>query len=91
MPNHVHLLVTVLEQDMLFTRVLKSLKGFLARQANVLLNRTGQPFWQAESYDHVVRNADEFNRIVSYILYNPVKAGLAREWDDYPYSYVADF
>ncbi len=90
MPNHVHLLVTILSQRVSFTRVLQSLKGFSARQANALLNRTGQPFWQAESYDHVVRNADEFNRIVSYILHNPVKAGLVSEWEEYPYSYVAN-
>ncbi len=90
MPNHVHLLVTVLSQTTSFTHVLKSLKGFSARQANKLLDRTGQPFWQAESYDHVVRGADEFNRIVLYILNNPVKAGLVSEWTDYPYSYVAD-
>jgi putative transposase len=40
-----------------------SLKGHTARQANRTLERTG-PFWEQESYDHAVRDAAEFERIV---------------------------
>jgi hypothetical protein len=46
-------------------RLLQSLKGSAARQANLILGRTGEPFWQAESYDHWVRtitNGVEFWR-----------------------------
>ncbi len=89
MPNHVHLLITALPRSNSFFTVMKSLKGYSARRANALLSRTGQPFWQPESYDHVVRNADEFNRITEYILNNPIKAGLAQEWTDWPHAYVA--
>jgi hypothetical protein len=28
-------------------------KGFSAREANKALNRTREPFWQTESYDHI--------------------------------------
>jgi hypothetical protein len=35
------------------SRLLKSLKGFTARQANRLPERIGEPFWQKESYDHI--------------------------------------
>jgi len=42
--------------------------------------------WQKESYDHWVRNADEFRRIPAYIENNPVTAGLVREPQDYPWS-----
>src|SRR5437762_1430790 len=52
------------------------MKGFTARQANLILNRTGEPFWQAESYDHWVRNEPEYFRIAASIENNPVKAGL---------------
>jgi len=41
------------------------------------LGRTGEPFWQKESYDHWVRNQAEFLRIKAYIENNPVKAGLS--------------
>ena len=55
---------------------MQSLKGFTAREANRILNRTGRKFWQAESYDHWVRDDTELERIAAYIENNPVKAGL---------------
>ena len=83
MANHVHLLVTPRTEP---SRFLKSLKGFTARQANRVLGRTGEPFWQAESYDHWVRNAGEHARIRRYIEQNPVKAGLVQQAEDYRWS-----
>lgn len=68
--------------------IMKSLKGYTARQANLHLKRTGQ-FWEEESYDHEVRDGAEFGRIVRYILNNPVKAGLVRHWSEWPWNYVA--
>ena len=65
---------------------MKSLKGASAREANRVLGRTGQPFSQKESYDHWVRNPSEFEKIRTYIEANPVKAGLVRTPQDYPWS-----
>jgi putative transposase len=56
------------------------------REANLLLGRTGTPFWQAESYDHWVREQSEFDRIRAYIHNNPVHAGLVAKPEDYPWS-----
>jgi putative transposase len=66
--------------------IMQSLKGYTARKANLVLKRTG-PFWDAESYDHQVRNDDEFYRIKRYILNNPVKAGLVCDWRDWRWSF----
>jgi len=83
MPNHVHLLIwPKIAPD----RLLKSLKGSTAREANRLLGRTGEPFWQKESYDHWVRNPSEFEKIRAYIENNPVKAGLVQNPGEYPWS-----
>jgi REP element-mobilizing transposase RayT len=82
MPNHVHVLVTPLVSA---TKWLGPLKGFTAHEANVILNRTGNPFWQGESYDHLVRS-DEFDRIRRYIENNPVKAGLVAAPEDFLWS-----
>ena len=41
------------------TVVMRWVKGSTARQANTLLARTGNPFWQYETYDRVIRNSDE--------------------------------
>ena len=66
--------------------IMQSLKVYTARECNRALERKGQ-FWQHESYDHVIR-LGEYNRIITYTLNNPVKAGLAKEWKDWPWSYL---
>ncbi len=86
MANHVHLLVLPRVSP---SRFLQALKGYTAREANRLLARTGQPFWQAESYDHWVRHDRESDRIQAYIENNPVKAGLVANAADYPWSSAA--
>jgi REP element-mobilizing transposase RayT len=83
MPNHVHLLMTPL---VAVSKVMQSLKWFTAREGNRMLGLTGQPFWQEESYDRLVRNEAEFQRIVRYIERNPVTAGLAARPEDFPWS-----
>ncbi|MGD0361203.1 MAG: transposase [Bryobacteraceae bacterium] len=82
MPNHVHLLAT---PHVPATKWLGPLKGFTAHQANLLVGAHG-PFWQDESYDHLVRSDTEFDRIRAYIQQNPVKAGLAPTPGQFPWS-----
>jgi putative transposase len=86
MANHVHLLALPRVSP---SRFLQTLKGYTAREANRLLGRTGQPFWQAESYDHTVRDDRESDRIKGYIENNPVKAGLVPNAEDYLWSSAA--
>ncbi len=90
MPNHVHLLYTPLQTEageyIAIADIMQSLKRYTAQQANILLNRSGQ-FWQHESYDHASRDTGETERIIRYILNNPVKAGLANSWHDWPWVY----
>jgi REP element-mobilizing transposase RayT len=83
MPNHVHLLAT---PSVVSAKWLGPMKGFVAHEANAFLGLTGQPFWQQESYDHLVRSDDEFARIQRYIENNPVKAGLVAEPADFEWS-----
>jgi putative transposase len=83
MPNHIHMLIL---PHVALPQITQWIKGKTAREANHLLQRTGEPFWQDESYDHWVRNEKEFNRIVSYIEDNPVSAGLTPTAEDWPWS-----
>jgi len=73
MPNHVHLLILPLVPVPVLMRWLK---GSTARAANQLLGRTGQAFWQDDSFDHYMRSALELERTILYIEENPVSAGL---------------
>jgi REP element-mobilizing transposase RayT len=87
MANHVHALLLPKVDG---SKLMKSLKGYTAREANRLLGRTGIPFWQKESYDHWVRDEAEWKRIVRYIENNPVKAGLVSAPEDYRWSSAYD-
>lgn len=97
--NHVHLAIdtdeyrfepshTGVTAPYPLTDTLKRLKGRTARFCNLAIGRSGA-FWHAESYDHVIRNAQEYERIIGYILNNPVKAGLVEKWEDWKFSYVS--
>ncbi|MGH9765501.1 MAG: hypothetical protein ACREDR_27685, partial [Blastocatellia bacterium] len=55
-------------------------------KCNVALGRTGA-FWQHESFDRVIRDEDEFDRTIRYVLNNPVKAGLVGYWKDWKWNY----
>ncbi|MEI6072908.1 MAG: class I tRNA ligase family protein [Verrucomicrobiae bacterium] len=73
MPNHVHAVFTPGGGHEL-SKILHSLKSFTANEANKILGRTGS-FWQAESYDHLVRDGDDFYAQCEYLRRNPEKAG----------------
>jgi REP element-mobilizing transposase RayT len=66
-------------------RIMQSLKGSSARECNLVLGRTGQ-FWERESFDHVIRSG-KFIQTIKYVLNNPVKAGLVRNWRDWRWNY----
>jgi REP element-mobilizing transposase RayT len=59
MPNHVHLLAT---PAVALPKLTRSLKGITAKRANKMLSLTGNPFWQKESYDHLVRGMNGNSR-----------------------------
>ena len=84
MPNHAHTLLTPCA-DYDLSRVMHSLKSYTANEANKLLDRTGQ-FWQPESFDRWIRDADHFANVISYIENNPVKARLCNRAEDWLFS-----
>nr|MBP6826943.1 transposase [Saprospiraceae bacterium] len=87
MSNHIHVLFEALPEAPALEVVMRRLKRYTALQCNRALGWEGH-FWEAESYDHIVRQ-DEFDRILAYILNNPVKAGLATNWQAWPWTYCA--
>ena len=94
--NHVHVVFAPLQNGVnlddttqfhKLSKIMQSLKRHTAQECNRRLGRQGA-FWQAESYDHIVRDEAEWERIVRYVLNNPVKAGLVSEWEEWPYTYL---
>jgi len=102
MPNHVHMLIDTegvnygsitnlagASRKYPLTETLRLLKGNTARFCNLTLNRSGK-FWHHENYDHYVRTELSYNRIIRYILLNPVVAGLVCDWRNWPFNYLVD-
>ena len=85
MPNHVHAVVRP-HQDWTLSAILKGWKGYTAREANRRLKRTGQPFWQVESYNHLVRDDEDLRHCNYYTIMNPVNAGLCRQPEQWQWS-----
>lgn len=84
MPNHIHLLLTPLE-DQHLSEILHSIKSYTAHEANKALDRAGQ-FWQIEAFDRYIRNEKHYVNTIKYIENNPVKDGLCANVSDWKYS-----
>ena len=83
MPNHVHLLLQMADGYTL-AQTIHSLKSYTANEANKILGRQG-PFWWREYFDRYIRDYQHYKRVVCYILNNPVKAGLVKVVEDWPW------
>jgi len=91
MPDHVHLVLTPLTEEgrreiFSLVRIMQSIKAASARAVNQELKRTG-PVWQEESFDHVLRSSEGLDAKVEYVLQNPVRKGLVKDWRDYPWCW----
>ncbi len=94
MSNNVHMVFKLLQsygdsKKYPVTSIIGRLKSYTANECNKKLNRSGS-FWQDESWDRVIRNNDELERIIRYVLYNPVKAGLVEEWDEWKFTHCKE-
>jgi REP element-mobilizing transposase RayT len=85
MPNHVHVLIEPLGDSL--GSIISSWKRFSARMANRVLGRSG-PFWQDDYWDTYIRSERHFEATVSYIENNAVKAGLAADAADWPWTHL---
>lgn len=88
MPDHVHALVHPFpcgdQEWHSLGEILHSVKSFTAHQINKRRKTQGS-VWQDERFDRLVRNEAEFQEKLSYIMENPVKAGLAASLEEYPF------
>jgi len=82
--DHVHMVINPFES---LPKIMHSIKSFTAHEINKILEREGK-VWQNESYDRFLRNDDEFLEKLNYIANNPIKANLARQYEDYKWLYI---
>jgi putative transposase len=83
MPNHYHLVVeTVVER---LSRGLHHLNGDLASAFNERHNRSGHLFGD-RFVAFAIRDEEHLHNACEYVLNNPVRAGLCKRADDWPWS-----
>ena len=91
MPSHCHAVIDVAghgggrRDGSCRESIMHSIKRHSAQECNQLLGRRGS-FWQAESYDRVIRDSDELGRVVAYVEWNPVRAGLCERPERWRFS-----
>jgi putative transposase len=82
MPDHVHLLLEGTSPTSDLPRFIAQWKQ---KTGHLHLRATGVVLWQGGFFDHVVREDEDRDALVRYIIANPIRAGLVLDVRDYPY------
>ena len=91
MPDHVHMIFTP-GRDAAgavfgLAEIMNGIKGASAHTVNRMLQRRGHG-WQDENMDHVLRSHEHLAVKVEYVLQNPVRKGLVRREEDWPWRWM---
>jgi REP element-mobilizing transposase RayT len=81
MPDLLHTVVAPRER----TALLGNFSGALKRWMRQELNAAWQ--WQPGCFDRLLRSGESLHEKWLYIQENPVRAGLVRDWRDWPYRF----
>jgi putative transposase len=93
LPDHLHAIWTLPEDDADFGRRWRLIKSAFSRglpggecisASRVAKGERG--IWQRRYWEHTLRDEADFERHVDYIHFNPVKHGHARRVQDWPHS-----
>ena len=49
------------------------------------INGIAAPHWQKDFFDHVLRSEESYQEKWHYVRENPVRAGLVKSWEDWPF------
>jgi putative transposase len=81
MPDHVHFLVTPVEDGSSTLTFADRWKGWTSFE----MGRAGWQgkVWQPRNYGHLVRSDESLEEIARYIVGNPVRKGLCALWEEY--------
>ena len=82
MPDHFHGLFTFPRDGQGIQGVMSVWKGWAAKQWKIQ--------WQRDFFEHRIRGEESRREKADYILANPVRAGLAASFEDWPYWFASD-
>jgi REP-associated tyrosine transposase len=84
MPDHLHAFVAADDQKLSLSLWMKSLKNTLSK--TMRSKRIPPPHWQKTFFDHVLCSAESYTEKWHYVRENPVRAGLVKRWEDWPFQ-----
>lgn len=92
MPDHVHFFCAEQAEGALrsLARFMNKWKEWTAKKISVA-GGIPAPIWQPEFFDHMMRNDESYAEKWAYVRDNPVRAGLAASWDQWPHQGFVDF
>jgi putative transposase len=88
MPSHIHLFLFM--DGKLLAGFMRDFKKYLAQKGLAELYKT-KSIWQARYDRQIIVSLDLLAIKVSYIHYNPVRAGLVENPEDWKWSSAADY
>jgi len=83
MPDHLHFLISLSDSGKSLPNLIRGFKYRVSRAV-------GRPIWQRSYYDHILRPSEEAEDICRYILENPIRKGLACDFDQWPHAEMLD-
>jgi putative transposase len=85
MPNHFHMIIK--PDSINAVKFLKSIQASYSIHFNKKWNRKGQLF-QGRYHANPINDQEQLINTIKYIIDNPVRAGLVKKAEDWPYSSV---
>lgn len=85
MPDHVHFFCTDGGIGTTFSRFVGAWKEWTAKTIIQECN-LGSPIWQKGFFDHLLRSDESYSEKWHYVKNNPVRAGLVKLAEDWPFS-----
>jgi putative transposase len=89
LPNHWHAIFYP-PYPLTISRVMEAIKVAATKRINRFRGEVGLLF-QPRFFDRALRTVREYHEKVEYTHLNPVKAGLAKRPEDWPWSSVPDY
>lgn len=85
MPDHLHLFARPALEAKSLTGWMKTWKSLSARRLKSLW-RSAPALWQDDYFDRYLRSAENYRNKWDYVAENPVRAGLCKQPDDWPWK-----
>jgi REP element-mobilizing transposase RayT len=82
MPDHLHVIAApIKDREAKVGNLSAAIKRWMRQELNASWK------WQRGSFDRLLRSDESFHDKWLYVEENPVRAGLVKHWEDWPYRY----